>query len=190
MRHTAPLVACVNLGLGRFAPLCKRRHHTIPVLFIGAPPNLQKHLVIEHSTIPVALNCNAGHDWTISHYHRYITLTVLQGIHSLVNRKSTTQNLQIEFPIKRFAIVNFAPHTIIGQPPFTTYLQSNQMSLDKCIIIQSCIEFDVSEPHHVSISCGTSQKQRQNKALANLWFPHMPVYYKFTHPPHPIKDSS
>ena len=144
MRHTVPLVACVNLGLGRFAPLCKRRHHTIPVLFIRAPPNLQKHLVIEHSTIPVALNCNAGHDWTISHSHRYITLTVLQGIHSLVNRKSTTQNLQIEFPIKRFAIVNFAPHTIIGQPPFTTYLQSNQMSLDKCIIIQSCIELDVN----------------------------------------------
>ena len=84
MRHTVPLVACVNLGLGRFAPLCKRRHHTIPVLFIGAPPNLQKHLVIEHSTIPLALNCNAGHDWTISHSHRYITLTVLQGVHSLV----------------------------------------------------------------------------------------------------------
>ena len=51
MRHTVPLVACVNLGLGRFAPLCKRRHHTIPVLFIGAPPNLQKHLVISNTAL-------------------------------------------------------------------------------------------------------------------------------------------
>ena len=25
-----------------------------------------------------------------------------------------------------------------------------------------------------------SQKQRQNKALANLWFPHMPVYDQYT----------